>query len=382
MKQVKGFIAGILVAALFMAMPVFADAVSETISVLKDYVTVEIDGETKDVRNFVHEGTTYIALRDVSELLGCTVGWDDATRTASISTGKAPAQMTTAAIEVNGKVISDAEFSAMYTAVDNYYGTKMTKEEKIQFVKDELVMQSVANAKAEELKLTNKDELRAQATAELAELDAQYGADMTNQLLQAYYGQTREQYIESCITEASNQALLDYMSKNLPKYAEAEAGAKEFYEANKESYKQRSVQVKHILIPTNGENEEAVKAEVDKIASQVNKDTFDMVLLSYNNDPGQPENGYLVTGDGTFVPEFEEAALAFTEAGQISKPVKTSYGYHILMAVEINEYLPYETFLKSYLQQKYSEIDLEYLKEWVAGANVVYHDDVINTIVK
>ena len=101
MKQMKGFVCGIIFAVCLMAVPALADSFEKTINVLTDYVTVEIDGETKDVRNFVHEGTTYIALRDVSELLGCEVGWDDATRTASITTGKVPVQEDKAAIEVN-----------------------------------------------------------------------------------------------------------------------------------------------------------------------------------------------------------------------------------------------------------------------------------------
>lgn len=382
MKQMKGFIAGILVAALFMATPALADAISETISVLKDYVTVQIDGKTKDVRNFVHEGTTYIALRDVAELLGCNVGWDDETRTASIDTGKAPVVSEKVAIEVNGKPITESEFKSLYDMVDAHYGSSMTTQEKIDFTKEELVMQAVAIAKAEEFNLVDVKGLQDAANEELAAFDAQFGKEATDQLLLAYYGQTREQFIASYVNETVNQALLNYMSENLPKYAKAKDGAKAYYEEHKEEYAKKNVQVKHILIPTNGQNDAEVEAQVQQIAAQTTADTFDMVLLSYNNDPGQPENGYTVTGDGTFVPEFEAAALAFTEPGQISKPIKTSYGYHILMAVAVNDYIPYETFLDSYLQEKYSEIDMEYLKGWVAEATVVYHDDVINEIIK
>lgn len=381
MKQMKGFVCGIIFAVCLMAIPTLADSVEKVINVLTDYVIVEIDGETKDVRNFVHEGTTYIALRDVSELLGCTVGWDDATHTASINTGKAPAAPENVAIEVNGEKITEKQFADMYASVDSYYGANMTTEDKIAFVKEELVTQAVATAKAKEFNVANGDEARKAAETELAALDAAYGNALVDQLLGAQ-GYTRESYISYVVNSTVNSALLEYMEQTLDGYAALKDGAKAYYEANKEQYKEHSVQVKHILIPTDGQDDEAVKAEVDKIASQVTKDTFDMVLLTYNNDPGQPAEGYTVTGDGTFVPEFEEAAMAFTEAGQISAPVKTSYGYHILMATAINEYTPYETFLSSYLQEEYSKLDMEYLKKWSEEANIVYNDDVINNIVK
>lgn len=389
MKQMKGFVCGIIFALCLMAVPAMADSFEKTINVLTDYVTVEIDGETKDVRNFVHEGTTYIALRDVSELLGCEVGWDDATRTASITTGKAPVQKEEEpAIEVNDQVVTETQFVEMYDTVETYYGDSMTQEEKVNFVKDELVMQAVATSKAKEFNVADGDAARQSAEAELASMDAMYGPELVDQLL-GYQGYTRESYVDYVVRSTVNTALLDYMVENLDGYAKLEEGAPAYYEANKENYKEHSVQVKHILIPTTdetgaeltGDALAAVELEVQTIASQVTKDTFDMVLLTYNNDPGQTEEGYLVTANSQFVPEFEAAALALTEPGQISAPVKTSYGYHILMAVAINEYTPYDVFLNSYLQEEYSKLDMEYLKKWVGEANVVYHDDVINNAI-
>ncbi|MBR3942819.1 MAG: peptidylprolyl isomerase [Clostridia bacterium] len=393
MKQMKGFVCGVIFAICLMAIPTMADTIEKTINVLTDYVTVEIDGETKDVRNFVHEGTTYIALRDVSELLGCEVGWDDATRTASITTGKAPADKPVeeqlVAIEVNGEKVTEKQFSDMYVSVDNYYGDQKTKEEKIDFVKDEMVMQAVANSKAKEFNVADESAVRQAAKDELAAMDAAYGKELVDQLL-SYQGFTRESYEDYIARNEVNKALLGYMAANLDGYKQIEEGAPAYYEANKENYKQPSVQVKHILIPTTdeagapltGDALAAVEAEVQQLATQVTKDTFDMVLLTYNNDPGQTEEGYLVTENSQFVPEFEAAALALTEVGQISAPVKTSYGYHILMATAINEYIPYDVFLPAYLQEEFSKLDMDYLKKWTEEANIVYHDDVINGIAK
>ena len=110
MRQIKGFICGVIFAAGLMAIPAVADTVEKSITVLTDYVTVQVDGQTKDVRNFVSDGTTYIALRDVANVFGYQVGWDDATRVASITTGKTAAADETA-MEVNGEKISQNTIS-------------------------------------------------------------------------------------------------------------------------------------------------------------------------------------------------------------------------------------------------------------------------------
>ena len=57
----------------------------------------------------------------------------------------------------------------------------------------------------------------------------------------------------------------------------------------------------------------------------------DMARIS-SEDPGSAENGGMLSqeaGHGTFVEEFEKAALAL-DSGAISEPVKTRFGYHII----------------------------------------------------
>jgi hypothetical protein len=56
-----------------------------SLEVLKNYLTVVINGETVDVENYVYDGITFIGLRQVSEILGATVDYDHETRTALIN---------------------------------------------------------------------------------------------------------------------------------------------------------------------------------------------------------------------------------------------------------------------------------------------------------
>ena len=57
---------------------------SETIDVYRNLVKVEVNGEGINVDNFAYEGTTYIPLRSVSEILDKNVGWNVYTHIASI----------------------------------------------------------------------------------------------------------------------------------------------------------------------------------------------------------------------------------------------------------------------------------------------------------
>ena len=58
---------------------------------------------------------------------------------------------------------------------------------------------------------------------------------------------------------------------------------------------------------------------------------FDALVAEYNEDTGMPEIGYAVC-DGYiyFVTSFTDAAMALKNVGDVSEPVKSEYGYHIL----------------------------------------------------
>lgn len=86
----KRIIAILLVIGLF-STAVYGASTLKSISVAPNYAAVKVDGKLITVDNFVYNGVTYVPLRAISENLSCTVGWDQNTKTATI-TSKTPSQ--------------------------------------------------------------------------------------------------------------------------------------------------------------------------------------------------------------------------------------------------------------------------------------------------
>ena len=126
---------------------------------------------------------------------------------------------------------------------------------------------------------------------------------------------------------------------------------KEYYEDNIERFvSNEERRSRHILIATDEQDSEA--SALDLVISIKNRlsegEAFEILAKEFSSDPGSAENG----GDlgwaerGLFVPEFDET-LFNLEINQISEPVKTQFGYHI---IQLNE-------LKIGIQQNFDEIE-------------------------
>lgn len=84
-KEFKGFIIGVILTSMLMGSVVFADGVRKNIQVLFNDVNITVNGSKVNADNILYEGTTYVPLRAISEMLGKEVGWDASTKTASIN---------------------------------------------------------------------------------------------------------------------------------------------------------------------------------------------------------------------------------------------------------------------------------------------------------
>jgi peptidyl-prolyl cis-trans isomerase C len=107
---------------------------------------------------------------------------------------------------------------------------------------------------------------------------------------------------------------------------------KAFYEDNKESFKKtETVKAKHILV------EEEAKANELMAAIEAGEIQFEEAAKANSMCPSNAQGGDLGEfGKGQMVPAFEEAAFA-AEVGKVVGPVKTDFGYHIILVDEHSE---------------------------------------------
>lgn len=140
-----------------------------------------------------------------------------------------------------------------------------------------------------------------------------------------------------------------------------EAAERAYYDAHKGDYD--TVSARHILIRMKGSavplrqgekdltDEEALAKAKDIRAKIVGGAKFEDLAKAESDDVGSGSNGGDL-GDftrGRMVPQFEEAAFAL-KAGEISEPVKTQFGYHVIQ-VEKHETKKFED-VKSEIDEK------------------------------
>lgn len=119
----------------------------------------------------------------------------------------------------------------------------------------------------------------------------------------------------------------------------ADAKIKGYYESHKESFSTpEQVKVRHILVrtmPNDSASEQAALKKIEDLAKRANAKNFAQLAKEHSEDPGSKDNGGLIDffSRGRMVPEFEEAAFSLAP-NEISKPIKTSYGYHLIQVLE------------------------------------------------
>jgi len=171
-------------------------------------------------------------------------------------------------------------------------------------------------------------------------------AVVTEDQINAFYETNKAQYI------APEQVVVDYieisqtdMAKSIPVTDEV---IQAYYDENKSLFMMpEKRQAKHILINIDAatpEGEAAAMKTVEEVQAKLDAgETFEDLAKAYSKDPGSAQTG----GDlgsfeqGMMVPEFDEAVFSM-EIGQVSQPVKTDFGYHLikLTGIEPASYQP------------------------------------------
>ncbi|NMD72037.1 peptidylprolyl isomerase PrsA [Bacillus sp. DNRA2] len=155
----------------------------------------------------------------------------------------------------------------------------------------------------------------------------------------------------------------------------SEKEMKEYYEKLKPEIKAR-----HILVDSE-EKAKEVKAKLDGGAK------FEDLAKEYSTDPGSKDKGGDLGwfGAGAMVPEFEEAAYALKK-DEISGPVKTDNGWHIIQLTDKKEKKSYNDMKKEVeYQVKVSKLDSETIQKVIdkeiKAANVKIKDKDLEGVI-
>jgi len=146
-------------------------------------------------------------------------------------------------------------------------------------------------------------------------------------------GLEKEAAVQSRLTDARRQILVEALMQKLVAEDVSDAKVKEYYDAHKADFRQ--VKASHILVETE-EQAKDVKKRVTKKGAD-----FAAVAKETSTDPSAKENG----GDLGFftkdqmVKPFADKAFAM-KVKEISDPVKSEFGYHIIKVEEIKEAEP------------------------------------------
>jgi foldase protein PrsA len=229
--------------------------------------------------------------------------------------------------------------------------------------------------------LVQNTELKQQAPKLGASVSDKQVAARLTQIKKQYFRGSEKQYRanlkRSCTTDAAyreqlrSQLLTEAIYSKLTKGVQVSDGdAKAYYDANPSKYaKPQSRLVRHILVKS--------KTLADKLYGQLKGGAdFTTLVKKYSTDPGSKATGgkYTVPRDGSFVKAFENTAFAL-KTGEISKPVHTQFGWHIIQALKPakpRQTTPFSQVKASIKQQLLQQKRDQTAQTWLDGVKKQY----------
>ncbi len=149
--------------------------------------------------------------------------------------------------------------------------------------------------------------------------------------VEAFYNKNKDKFVTG--DQRKIQFVVFPVNDYLKDQQVSDEAIRNYYDQNIERYRiQEEVQARHVLIKTDKRSDEEALALINKVKAEIDGGLdFAEAATKYSEDEGSKTRG----GDlgkfqrGRMVPPFEQAAFSM-EVGQISEPIKTQFGYHII----------------------------------------------------
>jgi parvulin-like peptidyl-prolyl isomerase len=186
-----------------------------------------------------------------------------------------------------------------------------------------LVQQAEVDSQAKKLGVDISDD---KIDKEIARYKKQFygGSDARYEKAVKQQGLTDQQARDAIREQLVSQALFKKLTTEVKV---SDADIKAYYDTHKTQYVQpESREVRHILVTK--------KALADSLYQQLKGGAnFAKLAKQYSKDPGSAaKGGKLTVSKGQTVPQFDKTAFSL-KTGQLSQPVHTQYGYHIIQAL-------------------------------------------------
>ena len=251
-------------------------------------------------------------------------------------------------------------------------------------VLNQLVTEEIMVQKANQLDLMPSDEeLETKITERTEELKEVYGGEESFQSALDYYGYTDETFKEVMKTQVISEIVSEYMVKDV---TVSDEEVEEYYNTNIDEYTTSpSATAEHILFVSENEDKDAADAEALAQANEAKAKidagevSFDELFEQYS---GNKAAG--VYHQANYDTDFL-AGLAALGEGEISAPVKSSFGYHIIKATNVVK----ESTVKSFdevkdsikeklLNEKKKEVYNTTLEEWKKELKVKTYENKLS----
>ena len=218
-------------------------------------------------------------------------------------------------------------------------GERISGNTKCAVLKD-LITTKLLVAKAEiDSILVDDSQVDQELNSRMALIINQIGSE---EEIERYYNKTIAEFKRELFDDIKEQLVARKMRQEVLNEIEVSPEeVKEFYDGiPRDSLPYFSTQVKVSQIvksPEVGrEQKEKVRNELISIRDRIlNGESFEILATLYSQDPGSAQNGGNLgfVGRGAFQPEFE-AEVFRLKPGEISMPIETQFGYHIIQLIE------------------------------------------------
>lgn len=189
-----------------------------------------------------------------------------------------------------------------------------------------------------------------------------------------------EQYKKLFLDRNNKKLIINELRKQVTKdISVSDQKVRDYYDNNKNQFQvDQQVKVSQILIKTNNKDENKAKKDINSILNKINNGkSFAEMAKEHSEGPNAQQGGTLgFISKGQISNEFDKVAFNL-DTNDISQPVKTKYGYHLIKVHDKKEagVKSFEEVKDSIKQQLESE---EKNKKWDQFVSQLRQDADIN----